>query len=118
MAIGRILMTISIGSPVRTPSAKESRREKSRVSMAWEGYWSRYGKYNDFNENGLFSMVPWKTTLKNAEVAYFPIYHLRHVFCTRLSRVAPDTVVQRAMRHSSPETKRHYQLGGASATEP
>jgi hypothetical protein len=36
---------------------------------------------------------------------------LRHVFCTRLSWVAPDAVVQRAMRHSSPETKRHYQLG-------
>jgi integrase len=53
----------------------------------------------------------WKTTLTNARVAYFPIYHLRHVFCTRLSWVAPDAVVQRAMRHSSPETKRHYQLG-------
>jgi len=53
----------------------------------------------------------WKTTLKNAGVAHFPIYHLRHVFCTRLSWVAPDAVVQRAMRHSSPETKRHYQLG-------
>jgi integrase len=53
----------------------------------------------------------WKTTLRNAEVAYFPIYNLRHVFCTRLSWVAPDTVVQRAMRHSSPETKRRYQLG-------
>jgi hypothetical protein len=25
--------------------------------------------------------------------------------------VAPDAVVQRAMRHSSPETKRHCQLG-------
>src|SRR6202158_4558823 len=47
----------------------------------------------------------------NAKVAYFPIYHLRHVFCTRLSWVAPDAVVQRATRHSSPETKRHYQLG-------
>jgi len=33
------------------------------------------------------------------------------VFCTRLSWVAPDAVVERAMRHSSPETKRHYQLG-------
>jgi integrase len=52
-----------------------------------------------------------KTTLKNAGVAHFPIYHLRHVFCTRLSWVAPDAIVQRAMRHSSPETKRHYQLG-------
>lgn len=53
----------------------------------------------------------WRTTLKNASVPYFPIYNLRHVFCTRLSWVAPDAVVQRAMRHSSPETKRHYQLG-------
>lgn len=53
----------------------------------------------------------WTTTLKNAGVAHFPIYHLRHVFCTRLSWVAPDAIVQRAMRHSSPETKRHYQLG-------
>ncbi|HEY6249182.1 MAG TPA: site-specific integrase [Candidatus Angelobacter sp.] len=53
----------------------------------------------------------WKTTLKNAGVPYFPIYNLRHVFCTRLSWVAPDAVVQHAMRHSSPETKRRYQLG-------
>ena len=44
---------------------------------------------------------------------HFPIYNLRHVFCTRLSGVAPDAVVQRAMRHTSPETKRHYQLGMA-----
>jgi hypothetical protein len=27
------------------------------------------------------------------------------------AQVTPDAVVQRAMRHSSPETKRHYQLG-------
>jgi integrase len=53
----------------------------------------------------------WRTALKRARVPYFPIYNLRHVFCTRLSWVAPDAVVQRAMRHSSPETKRHYQLG-------
>ena len=53
----------------------------------------------------------WRTTLKRAGVSYFQIYNLRHVFCTRLSWVAPDAVVQRAMRHSSPETKRVYQLG-------
>jgi len=53
----------------------------------------------------------WRSALKKAKVPYFPIYNLRHVFCTRLSWVAPDGVVQRAMRHSSPETKRHYQLG-------
>ena len=40
-----------------------------------------------------------------------PVVHLAYTFCTRLSWVAPDAVVQRAMRHSSPETKRHYQLG-------
>ena len=46
----------------------------------------------------------WRTTLKRAGVSYFPIYNLRqHVFCTRLSWVAP--------RHSRPETKRVYQLG-------
>jgi len=56
----------------------------------------------------------WKTTLKKAGVSYFPIYNLRHVFCTRLSWVAPDAVVQHAMRHSSPDTKRFYQLGLAN----
>jgi integrase len=55
----------------------------------------------------------WKATLRRAGVPYFPIYTLRHVFCTRLSEFAPDAVVQRAMRHTSPETKRHYQLGMA-----
>ncbi|MGH9436359.1 MAG: tyrosine-type recombinase/integrase [Terriglobia bacterium] len=53
----------------------------------------------------------WRSALKKAGVPFFPIYNLRHVFCTRLSWVAPDAVVQRAMRHSSLETKRHYQLG-------
>jgi hypothetical protein len=46
--------------------------------------------------------------LKRADVPHFSIYTLRHVFCTRLSTVAPDAVVQRAMRHTSPETKRIY----------
>lgn len=55
----------------------------------------------------------WKATLKRAGVTPFPIYNLRHVFCTRLSEVAADAVVERAMRHTSPETKRHYQLGMA-----
>ncbi len=53
----------------------------------------------------------WRATLKRAGVSYFQIYNLRHVFCTRLSWIAPDAVVQRAMRHSSSETKRVYQLG-------
>jgi integrase len=52
----------------------------------------------------------WRATLKRAGVPHFPIYNLRHAFCTRLSWVAPDAVVQRAMRHTSPETKRQYQL--------
>jgi integrase len=53
----------------------------------------------------------WTSTLKRAGVPHFSIYTLRHVFCTRLSAVAPDAVLQRAMRHTSPETKRIYQLG-------
>lgn len=52
----------------------------------------------------------WKATLKRAGVPHFPIYNLRHAFCTRLSWVAPDAIVERAMRHTSPETKRVYQL--------
>jgi len=55
----------------------------------------------------------WKGVLKRAGVPHFPIYTLRHVFCTRLSQVAPDAVVQRAMRHTRPESKRRYQLGMA-----
>ena len=55
----------------------------------------------------------WNATLRRARVTAFPIYNLRHVFCTRLSEVAPDAVVQRGMRHTSPETKRRYQLGMA-----
>jgi integrase len=53
----------------------------------------------------------WTNTLKRAGVPRFPIYDLRHAFCTRLSWVAADAVVTRAMRHTSPETKRRYQLG-------
>ncbi|MGC1833763.1 MAG: tyrosine-type recombinase/integrase, partial [Candidatus Acidiferrales bacterium] len=55
----------------------------------------------------------WQAALRRAGVPHFPRYTLRHVFCTRLSEVAPDAVVQRAMRHTSPETKRRYQLGMA-----
>jgi len=53
----------------------------------------------------------WAKTLKDAKIAYFPIYNRRHAFCTRLSEMASDTVVTKAMRHSSAETKRRYQLG-------
>jgi len=53
----------------------------------------------------------WAKTLEDAKVGYFPIYQLRHAFCTRVSKVASDAVVTKAMRHSSAETKRRYQLG-------
>jgi len=56
----------------------------------------------------------WRATLRRAEIPHFSLYTPRHIFCTRLSEVAPDAVVQRAMRHSSPETKRRYQLGMAN----
>jgi len=38
-------------------------------------------------------------------VPHFPIYNLRHAFCTNVSWVAPDALIQRAMRHTGPETK-------------
>src|SRR5947208_16578671 len=43
----------------------------------------------------------WKATLRRAGVPYFPIYNLRYVFCTRLSGVAPEAVVKRAIRKTS-----------------
>ncbi len=52
----------------------------------------------------------WRSTLRRAGVPHFPIYNSRHAFCARLSWVAPDAVIERAMRHTSPETKRIYQL--------
>jgi integrase len=52
----------------------------------------------------------WRATLKRAGVSHFPIYNLRHAFCTRLSWVAPDAIIERAMHHTSPQTKRRYQL--------
>jgi hypothetical protein len=41
------------------------------------------------------------------------LYSLQPEACLLHSRkrVSPDAVVQRAMRHTTPETKRHYQLG-------
>ena len=53
------------------------------------------------------------TPLRRAGVPHLPLYKLRHVFCSRLSGVVPDAVVQRAMRHSSPETERRHQSGMA-----
>jgi len=53
----------------------------------------------------------WVKTLRNAKLDYFPLYQLRHAFCTRESKVASDAVVTKALRHSSVETKRRYQLG-------
>jgi len=51
-------------------------------------------------------------------VTKFPIYNLRHVFCTRLSEVAADAVVERARRHTSPETQASLPVGnGRSGTK-
>lgn len=52
----------------------------------------------------------WTNTLKRAGVPYFPVYQLRHAFCTRMGKVAADAVLTQVMRHSNPETKRDYLL--------
>jgi integrase len=44
-------------------------------------------------------------------VPHFPIYNLRHAFCTRLRWVAADAVIQQVIRHTNPKTKRLYQPG-------
>jgi integrase len=94
--------------PLTTLACQVLRRWKAEL-----GSLSPYVFPNPTNRNKPIRCVKraWRTTLKKAGVQYLPIYHLRHVFCTRLSWVAPDSVVQRAMRHSSPETNQHYQLG-------
>ena len=51
----------------------------------------------------------WRATLRRVGVPHFPIYPCG--MSSVLSGVAADAVVQRAMRHTSPETKRRYQLG-------
>jgi len=112
---------IRLDNNVKTPGSVEPvplSEYASEVLKAWkkeEGSTSPYifpsPKHPD--RPILTVKTAWKNTLRRAGVPYFPIYNLRHVFCTRLSEVAPDAVVQRAMRHTSPETKRRYQLGMA-----
>lgn len=54
-----------------------------------------------------------RETIRSSEpfFSHFPIYQLRHAFCTRMGKVAADAVLTQAMRHSSPETKRDYLMG-------
>jgi integrase len=112
---------IRLGNDVKTPGSSEPvplSEYACDVLRAWnkeQGSKSPFVFPSPHRPNQPISTVKtaWKATLKRAGVPHFPIYNLRHVFCTRLSGVAPDAVVQRAMRHTSPETKRHYQLGMA-----
>jgi integrase len=106
---------------VNTPASAEPiplSQYACEVLQAWNRESSPLGEYvfpSPLKADRQISTVKtaWQATLRRAGVTAFPIYNLRHVFCTRLSEVAPDAVVQRAMRHTSPETKRHYQLGMA-----
>jgi integrase len=112
---------IRLTNNVKTPASAEPiplSEYACDVLRAWKKQGSSTSEYvfpSPVLPNRPISTVKtvWKTTLKRAGVPAFPIYNLRHVFCTRLSEVAPDAVVERAMRHTSPETKRHYQLGMA-----
>ena len=112
---------IRLNNNVKTPGSAEPiplSQYACDVLQAWKKEQASKSEYvfpSPVLPNRSISTVKtaWKTTLKRAGVPAFPIYNLRHVFCTRLSEAAPDAVVQRAMRHTSPETKRHYQLGMA-----
>src|SRR5208337_3496333 len=112
---------IRLGNDVKTPGSAEPiplSQYACEVLQAWKKESPRESEYvfpSPVVPNKPISTVKtaWKTTLRRAGVTAFPIYNLRHVFCTRLSEFAPDAVVQRAMRHTSPETKRQYQLGMA-----
>lgn len=112
---------IRLDNTVKTPGSTEPiplSEYACDVLRAWkveQGSGSRYVFPSPVLPDRPISTVKtaWDATLKRAGVPHFPLYTLRHVFCTRLSGVAPDAVVQRAMRHTSPETKRRYQLGMA-----
>jgi integrase len=112
---------IRLDNNVKTPGSAEPiplSEYACEVLLAWKKEQSSASPYlfpSPIYPNRPISTVKtaWKATLRRAGVLPFPLYNLRHVFCTRLSEVAPDAVVQRAMRHTSPETKRRYQLGMA-----
>lgn len=112
---------IRLGNDVKTPGSSEPvplSEYACEVLQAWNKEQASKSPYvfpSPICPDRPISTVKttWQATLRRAGVPRFPLYTLRHVFCTRLSEVAPDAVVQRAMRHSSPETKRRYQLGMA-----
>ncbi len=112
---------IRLDNKVKTPGSAEPiplSQYACDVLQAWKKESSPVGEHvfpSPIRAGKPISTVKtaWQATLKRAGVTAFPIYNLRHVFCTRLSEVAADAVVERAMRHTSPETKRHYQLGMA-----
>jgi integrase len=112
---------IRIGNNVKTPGSSEPiplSEYACEVLQAWSKEQASKSPYvfpSPICPDRPISTVKtaWHATLRRAGVPHFPLYTLRHVFCTRLSGVAPDAVVQRAMRHTSPETKRRYQLGMA-----
>jgi hypothetical protein len=54
--------------------AKQSRREKSKVSMVWKAYRSRLHKCNDFNAYGLFSRdtLPQGSSILTQRYRYEP----------------------------------------------
>ncbi|MFZ1033666.1 MAG: site-specific integrase, partial [Candidatus Acidiferrales bacterium] len=112
---------IRLGNDVKTPGSSEPvplSEYACEVLQAWnkdQASKSRYVFPSPVCPDRPISTVKtaWQAALRRAGVPHFPLYTLRHVFCTRLSEVAPDAVVQRAMRHTSPETKRRYQLGMA-----
>jgi integrase len=97
---------IRLTNNVKTPASAEPiplSEYACGVLRAWkkeEGSTSEYVFPSAVLPNRPISTVKtvWKTTLKRAGVPAFPIYNLRHVFCTRLSEVAPDAVVECAMR--------------------
>jgi integrase len=113
---------IRLGNDVKTPGSSEPvplSEYACEVLQAWNKEQASKSPYvfpSPICPDRPISTVKtaWQATLRRAGVPHFPLYTLRHVFCTRLSEVAADAVVQRAMRHTSPETKRRYQLGMAN----
>ena len=87
-------------SACRTARArKQSRREKSTVSMVSEGYRSRLCKCNNFNENGLFGrdrllVIVGNGSYSRKQISVLkdasPIAHSDHPFAFRTSSPPPE----------------------------
>jgi integrase len=102
---------IHFGNDVKTPGSSEPLPPTDLAFRVLQKWKEKFGSDSPYIFPSLRKpgfpigsvKTTWRAALRRAGVPHFPIFNLRHAFCTRLSWVAPDAVVERAMRHTSPE---------------